>query len=109
MSELNVQNQQKIDWPSQLVVARAYVDQLVRAQALPSARIAALNRAIGKAQRSHLGSKDAAKLRSMAGELETSASCARTPADASRSVLSLIYRESAGVDSEAVVNERGGP
>jgi hypothetical protein len=30
VTELNVQNQQKIQWPAQLVVAKAYVDQLSR-------------------------------------------------------------------------------
>ena len=35
VAELNVQNQQKIEWPAQLVVAKAYVDQLARSQALP--------------------------------------------------------------------------
>ncbi len=30
VAELNVQNQQKIEWPAQLVVAKAYVDQLSR-------------------------------------------------------------------------------
>ncbi|MGC1129469.1 MAG: hypothetical protein WA875_07910, partial [Candidatus Acidiferrales bacterium] len=30
VAELNVQNQQKIEWPAQLVVAKAYVDQLER-------------------------------------------------------------------------------
>ena len=29
-SELNVQNQQQVTWPSQLIVARAYLDQLGR-------------------------------------------------------------------------------
>ena len=35
VSEFNVQNQQKIDWPRNLIVAKAYVDQLERSQALP--------------------------------------------------------------------------
>ncbi len=34
-SELNVQSQQNITWPSQLIVARAYLDQLGRSQGLP--------------------------------------------------------------------------
>ena len=33
---LNVQNQQKIEWPANLVVAKAYLDQLSRSQALPA-------------------------------------------------------------------------
>ena len=44
--ELNVQNQQKIDWPAQLVVAKAYLDQLARSQALPEKQISALQKAI---------------------------------------------------------------
>src|SRR6202167_1592007 len=37
---LNVQNQQKIEWPANLVVAKAYIDQLQRSQALPADQIA---------------------------------------------------------------------
>ncbi len=39
---LNVQNQQKIAWPSTLIVAKAYVDQLSRSQALPAKQITEL-------------------------------------------------------------------
>src|SRR5713101_7910223 len=46
MSEFNVQNQERIVWPRQLVVAKAYVDQLERTQALPAAQIAGLRKAI---------------------------------------------------------------
>ena len=35
MAEFNVQNQQKIEWPRNLIMAKAYVDQLERSQALP--------------------------------------------------------------------------
>src|SRR5580700_7755793 len=73
-SELNVQSQQKITWPSRLIVARAYLDQLGRSQALPAKRIAALNKAIARAQTSHLARKDQAKLQSMAASVETGAS-----------------------------------
>ena len=45
-AELNVQNQQKIDWPANLVVAKAYLDQLSRSQALPADQIANLQKAI---------------------------------------------------------------
>jgi hypothetical protein len=84
VSELNVQNQQKITWPSKLPVALAYLDQLARSQALSSSRIADLNKAIARAQRSHLGKKDLAKLHSMATSVETSASDAKNPQDAGR-------------------------
>src|SRR5713101_5005749 len=46
VAEFNVQNQQKIEWPRQLIVAKAYVDQLERTQALPAAQIAGLRKAI---------------------------------------------------------------
>src|SRR5467141_5467696 len=48
--QFNVQNQEKIDWPRQLVVAQAYVDQLERSQGLPADRIAALRKAIQSAE-----------------------------------------------------------
>jgi hypothetical protein len=84
VSELNVQNQQKIAWPSTLTVARAYLDQLQRSQALPQERIAALDKAIGRKNKSHLGKKDLAKLHELAASVETDASSAKDPADAKR-------------------------
>jgi hypothetical protein len=90
-TELNVQSQQTITWPSQLIVARAYLDQLGRSQALPEKRIAALNQAIARAQRSHLARKDLAKLQGMAASVETGASAARSNTDAMRlHALALI-------------------
>jgi hypothetical protein len=82
--ELNVQNQQKITWPSQLTVARAYLDQLERSRALSTERTADLNKAIARAQKSHLGKKDLAKLHGMAAAVETSASNAKDGKDAER-------------------------
>jgi len=82
--ELNVQNQQKIVWPAQLVVAKAYVDQLSRSQALPSDRIAALQKAIQSAESSHMSKSKLAKLKRMAPSLEKSAAMAKSPADSTR-------------------------
>jgi len=84
VSDLNVQNQQKIEWPAQLVVAKAYVDQLSRAQALPAERVAALQKAIQSAQTSHMSKGNLKKLGRMAPSLEKSAATAKTPADATR-------------------------
>jgi len=84
VKELNVQNQQKIEWASSLVVAKAYVDQLERSQALPANEIAALRKAIKNAEKSHLKAKQVSKLQGMTGTLEQDASSAKTPADASR-------------------------
>ncbi|MGB6844002.1 MAG: hypothetical protein WBE09_03815, partial [Candidatus Acidiferrales bacterium] len=84
VAELNVQNQQKIEWPAQLVVAKAYVDQLERSEALPAKRIAALRKAINNAEKSHLSASRLAKLQTMAASLEESASAAKSPADSAR-------------------------
>jgi hypothetical protein len=84
VAELNVQNQQKLEWPAQLVVAKAYVDQLERSQALPADRIAALRKAIQSAEKSHMSKSKRAKLKGMAASLEESASTASSPADSAR-------------------------
>jgi len=63
VAELNVQNQEKIEWSRQLVVAKAYVDQLERSQALPSARIADLRQAIQRAESSRLNRKELKNLK----------------------------------------------
>jgi hypothetical protein len=81
MDAFNVQNQQKIEWPRTLVVAKAYVDQLERSQALPADRIAALRQAIQGAEKNH---KDAGKLKSLAASVEQSAGTAKSAADSNR-------------------------
>jgi hypothetical protein len=84
VSELNVQNQQKIEWPAQLVVAKAYLDQLSRSQALPAKQIASLQKAIQSAESSHMSQIRLAKLQHMAPSLEKSAASAKRPADSTR-------------------------
>jgi hypothetical protein len=84
VAALNVQNQQKLEWPAQLVVAKAYLDQLQRSQALPADRISALQQAIHNAEASHMNKSKVAKLQSMAPSVEQSVSSAKTPADAKR-------------------------
>jgi len=80
---LNVQNQPKIVWPANLVVARAYVDQLARSGALDSERIAALNDAMGKAETSH-SAKDTSALKNLGTRLDKDAAGTKDPADAAR-------------------------
>jgi hypothetical protein len=84
VGELNVQNQQKIEWPAQLVVAKAYVDQLSRSQALSADRITALQKAIQNAETSRLSKSALAKLQRIAPSLEKSAAKAKSPADSTR-------------------------
>ncbi|HEY1524996.1 MAG TPA: hypothetical protein VGH51_02055 [Candidatus Angelobacter sp.] len=84
VSELNVQNQQKIEWPAKLAVAKAYLDQLSRSQALPPDRIAALEKAIQSAEGSHVSKDTLAKLKAMAQSLAKDAGTAKDQADSTR-------------------------
>jgi hypothetical protein len=97
VNELNVQNQQKIEWPAKLVVAKAYLDQLSRSQALPAGRIGKLHKAIQSAEKSRMSQSNIAKLTRMAPSLEKSAEGAKTPADAMRmrSLAQLLKNPSA--------------
>ncbi len=70
VSELNVQNQQKIEWPAKLIVAKAYLDQLTRSQALPADQIASLQKAINEAEASHLSKGKVKNLQKMAPMVE---------------------------------------
>jgi hypothetical protein len=84
VAEFNVQNQEKIEWPRQLVVAKAYVDQLERSQALPADRIAALRKAIQSAESSNMKQSELAKLKGIAPSLEKSAAMTKSTADSNR-------------------------
>jgi len=84
VAELNVQNQERIEWPRTLAVAKAYVDQLERSQALSADQIAALRKSIQSAESSHLQQKDLAKLKSLAPSLEKSAAMTKSAADSTR-------------------------
>ncbi len=81
VSELNVQNQEKIVWSNQLIVAIAYVDQLERSQSLTADKISELRTAIQKAEGSK---KDAGKLKKLAPSLEKTAQTSKNSADSNR-------------------------
>jgi hypothetical protein len=84
VTELNVQNQQKLAWPERLVVAKAYLDQLYRSEALPPDQIAALRKGIETAEASHMNKGKVAKLKQMTPALDQSAAATKDPADATR-------------------------
>jgi hypothetical protein len=84
VAALNVQNQERIEWPRTLVVAKAYVDQLERSQALRADRIAALRQALQSAESSHMGNSELAKLKSFAPSVEKSAAMTKSAADSTR-------------------------
>jgi len=84
VSELNVQNQQKIEWPRKLVIAKAYVDQLERSQALSADQVSSLRAGIQQAETSKLSKSSVAKLQPLAASMEKSAASAKSEADANR-------------------------
>lgn len=84
---LNVQNQPKVEWPSNLIVARAYVDQLARGSSLSAKTMAALTAAVGK-------SDGGGKFKSLAADLEKAVPAAQNPADADRmKALAVILKQ----------------
>jgi len=84
MAELNVQNQQRFEWPKNLVVAKAYVDQLERSQGLAADRIAAVREAIQGAESSRMSKSALNKLKSLAAPIEQSATATQNAADSMR-------------------------
>jgi len=84
VAALNVQNQERIEWPRTLVVAKAYVDQLERSQGLPSDQIAALRKAIQSTESSHLSKSSLANLKSLGMSLDKSAATTQSAADSTR-------------------------
>jgi hypothetical protein len=95
-AEQNVQNQQKIVWPSTLTVAKAYLDQLSRSNALPANQIASLQKAIQDAETSHLNKGKLKKLKGMASSVDNNAAKASNSADANRMhALAAILRNPA--------------
>ena len=76
LDEFNAQQQSRLTWPPSFVVARAYVDQLARANALASERVTALTGAIDRAEKAPAGGERRAaldQLDQLAGQLETDA------------------------------------
>jgi hypothetical protein len=80
-TEVNTQRQTKAVWPAAIVVARAYVDQLVRSNGLPAARVTALKAVFDKADALRTGKERGAaavvdELDSLANEIDKEAASA---------------------------------
>jgi hypothetical protein len=76
---LNVQDQPKLVWPTSFVVARAYLDQLVRNQGIPAARSSVIAADLARAE--HLsGAPRQAALTLLATQLDGDAQGAGDPA-----------------------------
>ena len=80
VSALNVQTQERITWGRQIVVAKAYIDQLERSGGLAAGEIASMRQAIQKAE----GSKKASDLKNAASAAEKGAASAKNATDAAR-------------------------
>jgi hypothetical protein len=99
--ELNTQEQQKIQWPAALPVARAYLDQLNRNKAIQPERARAVKAAIDRADSIRTGKERGAgpvldQLDAVAAQLDTDATAA-TGRDAMRlkSLAETIKQRSA--------------
>jgi hypothetical protein len=79
---LNVQTQERLSWPRNLTVAKAYIDQLERSGALAGDNLTSLRQAIQSAEGSKLNQGDRARLKDLAGSLEKNNG--KTDADAAR-------------------------
>lgn len=77
---MNVQMQERIRWGKQLVIAKAYLDQLERSNGLSADEIASMRQAIAKAE----VSKSAKDLKSSAAAAEKAAKSAKNASDAAR-------------------------
>jgi hypothetical protein len=77
-SDLNPQCQPHYVWPNSFVVARAYLDQLTRAKALPQDRADALNAAMKDVESASAANRRAAitKLDGLAADLAKDAAAA---------------------------------
>lgn len=84
MDELNVQSQNKIVFPKKLVLAKAYIDQLVRSQALSAGQVAELRQTIEKAETSKSKRKEIGKLKKLAASIEKTASENKNELDSKR-------------------------
>ena len=90
----NAQEQPMLVWPARFVVARAYVDQLVRNAAIPAERSSAIARELDRAERLQ-GAEQRAALTQLATQLDADAQRA---ADARRvRSLASVVRELASV------------
>lgn len=109
LTELNVQNQPKIEWPAELVVAKAYLDQLSRSQALTASRIARLRKAIQSAEDSHKSNRKLERLKTLARSLDKSAIMVKTPADSMRmhALANVLMSVSPAMSASAPMQGKG--
>lgn len=77
--ELNPQTQRKFVWPASFVVARAYLDQLVRNNGLSEDRTEAIEKSLARAEKLS-GETQTAALTALASQIDSDASSAKDAA-----------------------------
>jgi len=77
LAEFNPQHQSRVTWPSSLVVARAYLDQLNRDKAISAAHASAVKSAIENADKKNPPKRAKDQLTAAATELESDAAAAQ--------------------------------
>jgi hypothetical protein len=92
LDHLNPQTQPRYVWPASFALARAYLDQLERQSALPSARIASAREELGAGERAGAAGREG--LVRLASGLEIEARTSRDPAKVR--ALASTLRELAG-------------
>jgi hypothetical protein len=76
MNEFNAQQQPKVTFPADFIVARAYLDQLTRSKGIAPARASSVKSAIDRASGDRPGAAALDQLDKIAGELEQDATTA---------------------------------
>jgi hypothetical protein len=88
--DYNAQSQHRIQWPDIPVVARAYLDQLIRANAIQPSRAAAVSKALDQLDH-HSHPANLATLANELNALATAAASARN-ADRFRAIAHILTR-----------------
>jgi hypothetical protein len=96
--DLNVQDQQQLVWPANVVVARAYLDQLERSGGLAAGTIADARRELASAQ-GQAGVQKVLTLTALATRLESEADGAGDPAKVRALAAAVRVLTNAGEES----------
>ena len=92
MDDFNAQAQPKIAFPPTVTVARAYLDQLTRGNAVAPARASAVKKALGAADKDNPGKSALDQLAALAKQLDQDAAAASGPDAARLKALAATLR-----------------
>jgi hypothetical protein len=92
LDDFNAQAQPKLAFPPTVTVARAYLDQLTRANAIPAAHAAAAKKALGAADKDNPAKSALQQLETVAKDLDQDAASASGVAAARLKALAATMR-----------------